>query len=320
MPCKDILKWADKVQARINVLDQAAATEAKQRAAIKQIITGLAKSLESVGLSAEIGYTSPVGASAKIAIKPRHVETVAGGFDVWDGWKKYTEAGGQVPSKAQTRALLVKLRKIALEQYANCHEAEGWTGSITATFSERLSNTYTESGANTENTDEVVYEEIHRWTLTGVSDGSEEQSYEATWDFTASLKEGDFYRKSLTNPAWDRSTIKPTTLTLSAPSRVEVFVTDKKYEVACGTGTNVFPNEFSYATRMTDSGGSDSTLKTKLDVLEQLVTVKGTLGAGTSISGTKSRTTKWSNFVLPGTEGSSHRLKTEWSLQQTLVN
>jgi hypothetical protein len=303
--CEDILRWANKIKQKIDALDRATAVTSKQEAAIKQMITGLAKSMESIGLSAELGYSSG-GASAKITIKPKHQETVAGGFDVWDGWKKYTEAGGKVPSAAATRRILVKLRKLALDDYQNCRDSEGWRGYVKATFTEQCHK----SEANNE---ESLYEEVHTWVLDGAPYDDDRQSYPATWTLKA---EGSAEIYNIASVPI--GSIPRTTVSLTAQSRVDISITGRRYEIVCGRGTNVFPNAFTFVQHDYGPPAFDHP-PSSLDLRENIVAVNGTKRSDRQIRGHKTSDTAWSFWQPYGRPGVTHRLTTEWSLVKTTI-
>jgi hypothetical protein len=318
MACDDILDWVDKVQDKIDALDRAAAVQKKREAAIKSAITGLAKAMQSLGLTAELGIDL-TGPKVKIAVSPKHVETVTGIWEAWDGWEKYEHAGGTLPTPKATRALLLKARKVALDQYQRCHEAEGWTGHITATFTEHWEH---KPPGEINKRD---YEEVHAWTITGKnSDGSEEQTYKAKWHLKATgsyeLKEVRQHSDRPDRTAFTTLTLKPTTVSLNRPSQVDIAVTGNKYEIVCGVGTNYFPSGFAYTEHVTNTDPHVQPEDWPLseDLSEHIVTLRGSLGSGGEISGTKEGPTNWNFWVLPGAPGKvRHRLKTEWSLQRT---
>jgi hypothetical protein len=334
MACSDFKKWADKINDKIKQLDHEVAVEAEKDAAIKRAITGLAKALESIGLSVELGYTSPVGASAKIKLQPKHSETAAGAFEAWEGWKQYTQAGGKMPSASATRQLLVKARRIALDEYQNCHQKTRkkavWTGYVKATFTERCNRNYVnESG--TAGSVQCFWEEVHTWTITGKPDPSD-GTYPATWNVKVKLSwfkiehipasiftSPDDITPTLVDQVL-RSVIPETTGSFSAASHLAVSEdAEGGYHVTCGYDGKYAPNVVTYTQTetLTLSSGGPLTASYSDDVSELVVGVDGSLKNGAA-RGQETKDTLWSRLFME--EEGVRTLKTDWSLKRTVGN
>jgi hypothetical protein len=301
MSCSEAKKWADRVEEKIKKLDQVAAAQAEKDQAIKRMITGLAKSLESIGFGLELGYAAG-GGSVKIVLHPKHTQTVGGAFEVWKGWTDYQKAGGKVPTLAATRAMLVKAQTTALEQYQKCLDSQVWSGFLKATFTERANY----AGPR-------LYQEIHKWTTSGKPSAQDPQDYPCSWEVTVKMAE------NLTDAIGTRTVVYPTEKTSTFKSRLTISVTDDRYTITCGYNGKQVPNALPYDEHFVNSDGSSGVLAGLVHpTIEKVAGAQGALPReGAAVKGVEEGDTLWSEWEYLATPGVTHRLKTEWSFSRS---